>query len=304
MNPTRPLVVCVGEILWDVLPTGKVLGGAPVNVCWHAAQLGADARILSAVGQDDLGRELLDSLGQMGMNGDYVYVIHDKPTSLVNAAISDDGVASYVLRPDVAWDYIPVSESALAQVRQADALNFGSLAQRGNGGKRMMEAYLRAASPECLKVFDVNLRPGCIRREVLEACFPLCDMVKLNAEELLVIAELFNWPGRAELVLDQILQSYSNIGHIVVTRGADGVWWKTADILLKRSGRAIRIADTIGAGDALTAACIVGLQRGYAPERIVDVALDISSFVCTQIGATPALPDDLGSAFCERAMQE
>ena len=202
----RPLVVCIGEILWDILPTGRVLGGAPANVSWHAAQLGADSRIISAVGRDEAGREILERLRGMGADCGHVFTVN-KPTSLVDAEISGDGVATYVIRPDVAWDFIPVTESALALAARADALNFGSLAQRSDAGVRMMETYLKAAPPGCLKMFDVNLRPGCMRPEVLRACCSRSDVLKLNAEELLLLADFFNWPGQAEKALDRVLET-------------------------------------------------------------------------------------------------
>lgn len=291
----KPLVVCLGEILWDVLPTGKVLGGTPVNVAWHAAQLGADSRIVSAVGRDAAGREIIERLREMGISDEHVYVVDHKPTSKVGATINGDGVASYIVHEDVAWDFIPVSGRALDLVRRASALNFGTLAQRCDTGRRTLDAYLDVAPAGCLKMFDVNLRPGGIRRDVVESCFGRCDVVKLNSEELLVVAELLNWPGQAEKVLSHLFECYPNIAHAVVTRGSDGIWWKYAGGLVKRSARAVRVADTIGAGDSVSAAVIMGILRGMKPERIVETALDISGFVCTQVGATPPLPEEMKS---------
>lgn len=289
----KPLVVCIGEILWDSLPTGKVLGGAPANVGWHAAQLGADSHILSAIGNDEQGDKLLEYLNGMNMSCSHIYRIDGKPTSVVEAEISSDGVASYSIHQNVAWDFIPVTASAIELLRRAQAINFGTLSQRTGYGRHVMQSYLNNASSGCLKLFDVNLRPGSMSNEVLEAGFSLCDIVKLNAEELLVIADLFNWPGQAEKVLDEILGSYSNIEHIIVTRGADGAWWKTRSELLQRPGISVHIADTIGAGDSLTAAVIMGILQDKDPKTILEAALLISSFVCTQVGATPRLPEHL-----------
>lgn len=292
-------IVCIGEVLWDVLSTGKVLGGAPANVAWHAAQLGVESHIISAVGNDPSGAEILDQLAAMHMDISGIATIDAIPTSMVDAQISDDGVASYVIRQNVAWDYIPITEHALDLVRRADALNFGSLAQRTDPGHHMIATFLDAAKPDCLKMFDINLRPGCMRKDVLEACFSRCDVIKLNAEELLVVAELFNWPGRAEKALERILETHPGVGHVIVTRGADGVWWQTRNELLKREGREVRIADTIGAGDSLTATVLVGMLRGGDPGVVLDMAVEVSSFVCTQVGATPVLPRDIRQKMIE-----
>ncbi|MDR1518862.1 MAG: carbohydrate kinase [Planctomycetota bacterium] len=297
MSKNAPLVVCIGEILWDVLPTGKVLGGAPANVAWHASQLGADSRIVSAVGRDEMGREMGVRLREMGMDCEFVFPVDGKPTGKVDACVNEAGIATYVIGKDAAWDFIPVSGNALSLVAGADALNFGTLVQRLDSGRRALEAYLAGAPAGCLRMFDVNLRPGGVRRDVLEACFARCDMVKLNSEELLVVSELFNWPGKAEKVLDSFFESYPNISHVVVTRGPDGVWWQSETGLLKRPGRTVPVADTIGAGDSLSAAVIMGLLRKMPPEEIIETALDISGFVCTQIGATPLLPESMKKAF-------
>lgn len=300
MRNGKPIVVSIGEVLWDVLPTGKVFGGAPANVVWHAAQLGADSRIVSAVGKDALGDELLAVLRKMTLDASLVAVLPDKPTSTVTATLGKDGIPSYVIHPDVAWDSIPVTEAALAVMRQADAVNFGTLAQRGDSGFKAMRRLLDATRPDCLRMFDVNLRPGALREETLRAGFERCTALKLNIEELEVIADVFGWPKQWESALDAIMKAYPNIAHVIVTRGGDGACWKTRDGFWEASGKVVRIADTIGAGDSLTATVIMGLLYNLPPKTILDAAIDVSAYVCTQTGATPILPPELREILLHR----
>lgn len=289
----KPIVVSIGEILWDVLPTGRVLGGAPANVAWHASQLGADSRIVSAVGTDSLGEEILRSLEGRGLDGGCVAQLPDRPTSTVEAMVDANGVATYVIHPGVAWDFLPVVEEAVSAVRRAKAVNFGSLAQRGEAGRRAVQTLVDHAPAGCLRVFDINLRPGSVSREVLHAGFARSDLVKVNSEELLFLADLFDWPGKAMSVLDSLLACYPCIAHVVVTRGGEGAWWKTREAFLEGMAPSVKVADTIGAGDSFTAAAMMGLLAGMPPAEIMEAALEISAFVCGCIGATPVLPDRL-----------
>jgi Sugar kinases, ribokinase family len=150
----------IGEVLWDVLPDGKELGGAPTNVAWHCAQLGADAHVASAVGKDPLGDEILESLKRMRLDLSAVSVIPDKPTSTVDAVISPEGNATYVIHENVAWDAMPASPAALALAAKADGVNFGSLGQRGEAGRLATQAIVDATPAACLRIFDINLRTG------------------------------------------------------------------------------------------------------------------------------------------------
>lgn len=290
MTSKRPVIVSIGEILWDILPSGRMLGGAPANVAWHAAQLGADSRIVSAVGRDPLGDEILAALQTMNLDTSLIFR-SDKPTGTVEATIDAAGGASYVIHQNVAWDDIPVNEQTLEAVRTADAVNFGSLAQRTDAGKRAVTTFLDHADKKALRVFDVNLRPGAFRKDVLTSGLARSDVVKLNWEELATLGEMLSMGRDPATIPEHLFHAYPAIRHLLVTRGAEGAWWKTPEQTYSRAGKKIEVADTIGAGDSLTAAVAVGLLRGFSPEEALSVAMEISSYVCTQSGGTPVLPE-------------
>ena len=298
MRGTKPLTLSLGEVLWDMLPDGKALGGAPTNVAWHATQLGADARVASAVGDDDLGREILSLLRGKGLDVSTVAVVPNKPTGTVDATLDANGNATYVIHEDVAWDYPPATPTILALAARADAMNFGSLGQRSAAGRAGTLAILDAARSEAIRVFDINLRPPFIYREVLDAGLGRASVVKMNEDELPRLAGLFGWSGRPEEIIEQMLAAYPNLGHAVVTRGAEGAWWHDRRRLLaEKPENRVKVVDTIGAGDSVTAAAMMGLLRGWEPGRILAAALEIASFVCSRRGAMPELPGELKNVF-------
>jgi fructokinase len=298
----KPLTVSLGEVLWDILPDGKALGGAPTNVAWHAAQLGADAHVVSAVGDDDLGMEILRRLREMRLNVTVVATIGDRPTSTVEARLDDRGNASYVIHENVAWDHLPVSPEILALAARADAVNFGSLAQRHPAARKSTLAILDAANPDAIRIFDINLRPPFIDRDVLDGGLRRASVVKMNEDELPVLADLFSWDGTPETAMARLLGDYPNLRHAIVTRGCNGAWWRTRERLIaRRPAGCAKVVDTIGAGDSVTAASMMGLLKGWDEERILETALEIASFVCGSRGGTPELPAELKAAFLENA---
>lgn len=298
MAEKKPLTISVGEVLWDVLPDGKVLGGSPTNVAWHAAQLGADAHVVSAVGKDPLGDEILDILGGMKLNIDFVAVLAGRPTSTVEVCLDQDGNASYVFREDVAWDRLPVTPEIIALAGKADAVNFGSLSQRHPESHANTLAILDAIKPEAIRIFDINLRFPFVYKEVLDAGLRRASVVKMNEEELPAVAKMFGWTERAEDAIVQLLAAYPNLRHAVVTRAADGAWWHDRKRLIAmQPPRPIQVADTIGGGDSVTAAVMMGLLKGWDEEKTLAAALEIASFVCSCRGGTPELPDSLKAPF-------
>lgn len=298
MSQKRPLTMSIGEVLWDMLPDGKALGGAPTNVAWHCAQLGADAHVASAVGKDAPGDEILGRLRAMRLDLSAVSIIPDKPTSTVDAMIGPDGNATYVIHENVAWDSMPASPEALALAAKAKGVNFGSLAQRGAMGRRTTLALLDATPADCLRIFDVNLRPPYIFQDVLAAGLGKATVVKMNDDELPIIAGLFGWGKEPEQALAALFAAYPNLGHAVVTRGAKGAWWHNRKRLIeRRPAAAIKPVDTIGAGDSFTASVMLGLLKGWDEETIMEAALAVASFVCTSRGGTPELPDSLKAPF-------
>lgn len=298
MSKPKPVTLSLGEVLWDVLPDGRELGGSPTNAAWHAAQLGADAHVVSAVGADDLGREATDILQKKGLNIAEIAVIPGVPTSTVDAILSPDGNATYVIHENVAWDRMPATPSILALAAKARGLNFGSLSQRGATTRASTLAILDASPADAVRVFDINFRPPFIFRDVLSDGLKRSTVVKMNNDELPVLAKLFGWSDNEEKAIEDIFASFANLKHVVVTRGADGAWWHNRKRLYKRRPRTQpKIVDTIGAGDSVTASTMMGLLKGWDEERILEAALDVASFVCTRRGGMPELPDELKAPF-------
>ncbi len=295
---SHPLTISLGEILWDVLPDGKVLGGAPANVAWHAAQLGADAHIVSAVGEDSLGQEILERLKAMRLDTSTIISLPDVPTSTVDATLDPGGNATYVIHENVAWDRLPVTGPVLDLAEKAKAINFGSLSQRNENGKLTTHAILDIVTPEAIKIFDINLRPPFVDKEVLHLGFQRATVVKMNHDELPAVAEMFQWTLKPENSMVQLLEAYPNVRHLLVTKGAEGAWWQTRERLLHQAPPAGgKVVDTIGAGDSVTAAVMLGLLKGWDEERILTAALEIASFVCSSRGGTPELPEGIRKKF-------
>lgn len=294
----KPLTIALGEVLWDVLPDGKALGGAPTNVAWHAAQLGADAHVISAVGDDPLGHEILDNLKRMRLDVSTVSILPNAPTSTVDAKLDAAGNATYTIHENVAWDYLPATPEMLALAARADALNFGSLAQRNPIGRASTHAILDAVNPNAIKVFDINLRPPFIDKGILDAGLAKATVVKMNNDELPVLAGMFGWSGDPEAGMLQLLEAYPKVRHLVVTKGGEGAWWRSREKLhFKAPPPVVKMCDTIGAGDSVTAAVMMGLLKGWKEDDILDAAMNIASFVCASRGGTPELPDRIKNQF-------
>ncbi len=298
MAGKKPLTLSLGEVLWDMLPDGKALGGAPTNVAWHASQLGADAHVVSAVGDDSLGKEILVQLNDMGLKLNAVATVPGKKTGTVEASLDAGGNASYVIHENVAWDFLPVTPEILDLASRADAVNFGSLAQRTALGQEATQTILAAVKPEAWRVFDINLRAPFVYKNVLDGGMRLANVLKMNKEELPLVAGMFGWTDQPEAAISQLLAAYPNINHVIVTQGSEGAWWHDTDTLHRVGpGKCDTVMDTIGAGDSVTAGSMMGLLKGWPVETIVANALDIAAFVCGSRGGTPELPPSLTEKF-------
>ncbi|MDR1612511.1 MAG: PfkB family carbohydrate kinase [Planctomycetota bacterium] len=294
----QPVTISVGEVLWDMLPDGKVLGGSPTNVAWHMAQLGAEAHVVTAVGADPLGDEILRILGAMPLHIDTISVIDGRPTSTVDCVLDAAGNASYVFHRDEAWDFLPATAEALALAARADGVNYGSLSQRSPRAQEATFKLLDATPADCVRVFDINLRPPFVSERQLTGGMERAVVLKMNDAELPMVAGVFGWDREANAAMDKLFGRFPNLKHIVVTRGPEGAWWNDRKRLASRTPDGdIRKVDTIGAGDAFTASVLMGLLKGWDVDAIMDRALGIASFVCTRRGGTPELPDALKSPF-------
>ncbi len=283
----KPIVAGIGELLWDVLPSGKQLGGAPCNFAFHAMQAGCEGFVISAVGKDVLGAELIHNIKDLGLSDQYVQE-NEFPTSTVTVKLDENGSPDFIIHENVAWDHIRWNKEIQELATKVDAVCFGSLAQRKHESELSVKSFLNATKPDCLKVFDINLRQTYYSPEHIINSLLLCDVLKLNDNELPVIAGYLGLKGHPEKQLEQILNHFK-LKYIVYTRGSKGSIIKSAGQSSVSKAPSVQVADTVGAGDCFTAVFITGILRGIPLEEIHRKATEFSAFVCTQKGATPRL---------------
>jgi len=291
------VIVGLGEILWDMLPAGKQLGGAPANFAYHAKALGRDSivsHIISAIGNDPLGTEIQNRLDRLSINQTCLHISNTLKTGFVSVSLDKQGLATYTIEQNVAWDYIPVITNNLQHT--IDAICFGSLAQRSPVSRKNIQNFLATLPATTLKIFDVNLRQSFFSLETIESSLALANIFKINDDELKIIGKLLDIPGNEEQQLKTISQRY-NIKLSILTRGNSGSLLYSKDNISVHPGYKIKSKDTIGAGDAFTAAVVIGLLKGFELNTINDYANQIASYVCTKSGATPALAEELINLF-------
>ena len=289
MNGSKK-VIGIGEILWDLLPEGKQLGGAPTNFAYHARQLGLDSSIISSVGNDELGQEIIHNIKEAGIIS-FIDSI-DKPTGTVSVKLDKNGIPNYVIHEDVAWDFITPSESAIEFASRADAICFGTLAQRSETSYYSIQETLKTVPDTALKVFDINIRQRFYNETIIRNSLQKANVLKINDEEILVFADIFGISGDEFEIMHQILDNHQ-LKILALTKGAHGSWLISREEDSYLDTPNVSIADTVGAGDSFTAGLIAGLLNNKPLKEIHRSAVDISAFVCTQKGATPILPDHL-----------
>jgi fructokinase len=288
----KPLVVGLGEVLWDLLPSGRQLGGAPANFAFHAQSLGADARVVSCVGADPLGDGILQHLNDLGLSTENVVVDLVNPTGTVSVELDSDGTPSYVIHKNVAWDFLPLRPKMLSLASEADAVCFGSLGQRSPIARDTISEFLAATRFDCLRIFDINLRQHFFNFDIIESGLNAAKVLKLNDEELPVIAKMLSIQGSEEEMLMSLCRRYG-LQLVALTKGAAGSILFTTEQCSVRKGEPVEVVDAVGAGDAFTAALAMGLLAELDLETIHTRAARIARFVCTQHGATPKLPREL-----------
>jgi len=287
----------VGEILWDVLPAGKQLGGAPANFAYHAHALGAEARVVSRVGADPLGREILDRLRTLGLPNDGITEDPSVPTGTVTVALDARGTPSYTIHENVAWDFLSAEEPIMRTAARADAICFGTLGQRNPVARTAIRRLVQALPETALRIFDINLRQHFWSRELIQESLGLANVLKLNDEELPVVAKLLGWDTSETACLEELAVRF-RLQAVALTRGARGSTLLLAgNIPVHHPGARLTIADTVGAGDSYTAALALGLLHGHSAEAILAFAHRVADYVCTQPGATPPLPPELRHHF-------
>jgi fructokinase len=289
-------VVGIGEVLWDLLPGGRQLGGAPANFAYHARALGAEAQVLSRVGRDEPGRELLGRLEQLGLLTDTVEVDPTAPTGTVTVEIKADGQPQFTIHEDVAWDRIAGEAAGRRAVAAANAVCFGTLAQRGEVSRQSIRALLRIAPAECLRILDVNLRQRYYSRQIIMESLALANILKVNEAELELLAEMFDLPGDERGWIAELARRFP-LRLVAFTRGERGSLLHSEGRWSEHPGVPVKVVDTVGAGDSFTAAVALGMLAGWPMDEINRRASEVAAFVCSQPGGTPELPEQLRAPF-------
>lgn len=290
-----PVIVGLGEVLWDVFPDGPRFGGAPANFACSAAGLGRgqfEVAMASAVGDDELGQRAFAALNEHQVNRAAVARLNS-PTGQVDVTLNEHGHASYEFASNTAWDHLTWTKELEALASRTSVVCFGTLAQRSDQSQRTIRQFVANTPPTCLRLLDINLRWPYWNQEVILQSLAMASALKLNDSELQVITSLLQLRGSDEAVLAQIMERYS-LKFIALTRGANG------SLLLRDTGersdfaaQSVHVVDTVGVGDAFTAALALGILRGLTLEATHRWANDVAAFVCTRAGATPRLPASL-----------
>lgn len=287
------IVVGMGEALWDVLPEGKKIGGAPANFAYHVSQFGLPSCVVSAVGDDALGKEIIENFTSKGLNQLIAEVPY--PTGTVQVEIDQAGVPQYEIKENVAWDNIPYTAHLEAIAEKTKAVCFGSLAQRNVVSRNTINRFLDAMpqTEDSLVVFDVNLRQGFYNKEILCNSMKRCNILKINDEELVTVSRMFGYPGIDLQDKCWILLGKYNLKMLILTCGINGSYVFTPGNVSFQPTPKVEVADTVGAGDSFTAAFISSILKGKSVQEAHSRAVQTSAYVCTKKGAMPILPSDL-----------
>jgi len=289
-NPIKKhTVIGMGEVLWDLLPDGKILGGAPVNFAYHAMQLGAVGVAVSSVGNDELGREIMDSVNSKGVEN--CIAVNSHPTGTVGVTLKD-GKPDYTIYENVAWDFIELTSEAIKMLQQADAVCFGTLAQRSAVSHEAILKALKLVPENCLKVYDINLRQKYYSKELISESLSVANVFKINDDEVEIFKYLFGLEGSETEVCQKIKETYS-LEYLALTKGEKGSFLFFEDEVTFLPTPLVVVDDTIGAGDSFTSAMVMGILNKQPLQQIHRKAVEISAFVCTQKGATPVLPEKI-----------
>ena len=289
----RPYKVAgIGELLWDVLPHGKQLGGAPCNFAFHALQSGFESHVISAIGKDKDGDEILQVLDTLGLNTSFVQTKPDYQTGTVTVKLDKAGIPDYTIHENVAWDYIEQNAKLKAFAKEVDAICFGSLAQRNQVSRATIWNFLENTRHDCLKVFDINLRQSFYSRAIILKSLEFANVLKLNDDELSILASFIGYEGDEESQIRHILKEF-DMKLIALTKGSKGSILLTHDEISYSKVPKVKIADTVGAGDSFTAFLVAGILNDLELNKTHKAATEVAAYVCTQHGATPELPEEL-----------
>lgn len=290
-NLSNKYCVGLGEILFDVLPTGAQLGGAPANFAYHAGQHGLHSVAVSAIGNDELGEETLRILDEKKMK--YILPRVDYPTGTVQVELDAEGVPTYDIKQGVAWDNIPFTDDIREVAVNCGAVCWGSLAQRSEASRKAIYEFLDHTPADCLKIFDINLRQNFYNKEIICDSLKRCNVLKINDEELVTIGRLFGYPGLdIENKCWLILGKY-NLDMLVLTCGVNGSYVFAPGSMSFQETPKVEVVDTVGAGDSFTGTFCASILHGNNIAEAHRQAVEVSAYVCTQAGAMPEIPEQM-----------
>ena len=292
-------VVGIGEALFDCLPDGRKLGGAPANFAYHVSQFGLNGWAISAIGDDELGEEIVETFEKVGL--DHILPVVEQPTGTVKVTLDSNGIPQYDICLGVAWDNIPLTADMLYVARHADAICFGSLAQRSETSRETIHAFLDEAPEDALRVFDINLRQNWFTADIIAESLHRANILKINDEELDVVATMLlgiptvsgkliaEDPEKTRVVCRELIAKY-NLKMLILTCGAIGSYVFTDTDESYVATPKVQVADTVGAGDTFMGYFCYGLSQGFSPEECLLLATKASSITVTRLGAADSIP--------------
>ena len=287
----KQYIVGLGEALWDCLPEGKKIGGAPANFAFHVGQFGHNSLAISAIGNDKLGEETLAEFDKKHVN--YLMPVVDYPTGTVQVTLDEAGVPTYEIKEGVAWDNIPFTSEIEEVAKNSRAVCFGSLAQRSSVSRNTIQQFLDATPKDCLKIFDINLRQNFYNETIIRNSLKQCNILKINDEELVSIGRIFGYPGLDMENKCWLLIGKYNLDMLVLTCGVNGSYVFAPNVESYQKTPIVEVADTVGAGDSFTGTFTAAILAGKCIAEAHSLAVEASAYVCTKNGAMPTLPKEL-----------
>ena len=287
----KRLVVGLGEVLWDMLPEGRKIGGAPVNFAYHAGQFGIDTMAVSAIGNDKLGEDTIAEMNGKHLN--HIFPSVPYPTGSVQVKLDEKGVPAYDIKENVAWDNIPFTNEIESVARSCRAVCFGSLAQRNAVSRNTIRKFIESTPDGCIRIFDINLRQNFYTSNVIRDSLELCNILKINDEEIMLVSRMFNYDSsNIENVCRTIMEDFS-LEMVILTCGTKGSYIFTKDDVSFMPTPKVNVADTVGAGDSFTGSFCAAILRGLPVAEAHKKAVEVSAYVCTQNGAMPEIPESM-----------
>lgn len=287
----KRLVVGLGEVLWDMLPEGRKIGGAPVNFAYHAGQFGIDTMAVSAIGNDKLGEDTIAEMNGKHLN--HIFPSVPYPTGSVQVSLDEKGVPAYDIKENVAWDNIPFTNEIESVARSCRAVCFGSLAQRNAVSRSTIRKFIESTPSGCIRIFDINLRQNFYTSNVIHDSLEHCNILKINDEEIMLVSRMFNYDSsNIENVCRTIMEDFS-LEMVILTCGTKGSYIFTKGGVSFMPTPKVNVADTVGAGDSFTGSFCAAILRGLPVAEAHKKAVEVSAYVCTQNGAMPEIPESM-----------